>query len=74
MLKMPKLPKLNKYNLDRISKHSEYDQIIFVGIIGEDITLVSSCETREETTAILEVASLNCRSNLFPDMANDWVH
>lgn len=71
---MPKLPKLNKYNLDRISQQSEYDQIIFVGVIGEDITLVSSCETREETTAILEIASWNSMKDLFPDMTSDWVH
>jgi len=72
MLKQQK--SLSKDDLERL-KGDLFDDVIMLGIKHDKITLVSSCECPEQTTAILEHATDESIKKLMPHMyGNEYVH
>lgn len=62
-------------DLRKIAEHEKYENVIFIGINGDNLTMVSSCPSPEHTAVILESASFNAMRELFPMLPSSrWLH
>ena len=72
MLKSPKYP--NKKDLESL-KGDDFDDVILLGVTKDKITLVSTCNSHELTTQILEHATDESIIKLMPHLyGNEYVH
>tara|TARA_B100000965_G_scaffold14140_2_gene10612 strand:- start:1539 stop:1733 length:195 start_codon:yes stop_codon:yes gene_type:complete len=64
---------LNKSDLEKV-RNSGFEEVIMLGVKGDNITVVSTCEDPTQTTAILEFATNQSLLDVFPHLRGKYVH
>jgi len=64
---------LNKNDLENM-KQGKFDEVVMLGVNGDQITVVSTCKDPAFTSSILEFACNQSLLDIFPHLRGKYVH